>query len=367
VRLAIGLAAEGHEAIVIAVRDLLALGQAPVQATRGGVRVVRLSGRVADDDSGHWLSEELAAFAPDWVILQFVCWGFADRGVLDPPPAGLIRALSRHRVAVYCHELWLGLERGASLRHRWWGRRQRESILRMLKLLRPAAVLTSNPVYSSVLRRFGWDAGIVPLLSNIPVHEGAAADLLQMLEQRAGRLPWNTREEALVLAVFGTVFPGWEPEPALRWLQAEAQRRGRRVVLISIGRPGPKGGELLKRHTRNVGISSSTVILGEAGPQIVSGLLQTADIGLPSNGWLLLGKSGVAAAMRAHGLPMLIVRQEHAFRDLAGLTASHPPPIFRFNAAAPPDFDAVVVSRRPAADTLPEVTRQLMAALEDAR
>jgi hypothetical protein len=367
VRLASGLAAEGHEAVVVAVRDHLTVGQTPVRGMQGDVRVVRLPKHAADDDSGRWLSEELAAFAPDWVVLQFVCWGFADRGVLDPPPMGLIRALSSHRVAVYCHELWLGLERGATLRHRWWGRRQRESILRMLKLLRPVAVLTSNPVYSSVLRRFGWDAGIVPLVSNIPVHEGAAADLLQTLKQRAGRLPWTTREEAVVLAVFGTVFPGWEPEPALRWLQAEAQRRGRSVVLISIGRPGPQGGELLERHTRNAGISSSTVILGAAGPETVSGLLQEADIGLPSNGWLLLGKSGVAAAMRAHGLPMLVVRQEHAFRDLADLSASHPPPIFRFDAAAPPDFDALVASRRPAADTLPQVTRQFMAALEHAR
>jgi hypothetical protein len=365
-RLAAGIAGEGHEAVVIAVNDHLVAGPEPVSTTHSGVRVIRLPAVASEEQRGAWLSKELAAFVPGWVLLQFVCWGFADRGILDPPPKGLIAALSGHRVAVYCHELWLGLERGATLRHRWWGRRQRASILRLLSLLRPLAVLTSNRVYSAVLERFGWKARIVPLVSNIPVYDGATAALRQLLEQRAARLPWKAREQAIVLAVFGTVFPGWEPEPALRWLRAEAERRGRHVVLISIGRPSRWGEELLERHARNVGISSSTVVLGEAGPEAVSGLLQEADIGLPSNGWMLLGKSGVAAAMQAHGLPMLVVRQERAFRDLEDLSVSHPPSVFRFDAAAPaPDFDALVGARARAVDTLPDVTRQLIAALDN--
>jgi len=366
-RLASGLIACGNEALVIAHRDTALSAHVPSFDMRADVRVARFPASASDDERGQWLAAALADFSPDWVIFQFVCWGVADRGVLNPVPAALMAALSGRRVALYFHELWLGLDHGASLRHRWWGRRQRESILRFLSVLQPAVVLTSNPVYSAILQRFGWAAQVLPLLSNIPVCVGAASEVPQLLQQKCGGPPWGARHEVVMLAAFGTVLPAWNPEAALGWLRAEAQRRGRRVLFVSVGRASSQGEAWLARLARLGGPDLSFLLLGETSPKHVSGILQEADVGLPSTDWMLLGKSGAAAAMREHGLPMLVVRNEQRFRDLPGFSVSHSPSIVRFDAGAPPDFDSLVRTRQPARDTLPEAAGQLLTILERAR
>jgi hypothetical protein len=99
-------------------------------------------------------------------------------------------------------------------------------------------------------------------------------------------------------------------------------------------------------------------------PRIVSGLLQAADIGMPTTDWLLLGKSGAAAAMREHGLPLLMVRNTQRLR-IPEITVVHAPPVFRFD-PEPPDFNALVNARRPAEDSLPALSAQLVAMLENA-
>jgi hypothetical protein len=167
----------------------------------------------------------------------------------------------------------------------------------------------------------------------------------------------------VMVAVFGSIYPEWQPRAALEWISREAQRRDRRVLLILAGRPSARGEALVAQLARATSDSIAIQVLGEVSPAIVSGLLQEADIGLPSSDWLLLGKSGVAAAMAAHGLPMLVVRNAVSFRDLPHLAVTHAPSIFRFDADTPPDFDRLV-ARACAADTLPEITRQLVGALE---
>lgn len=365
-RLAAALVAEGHEARLVAERDAAVIGPNAVNGDRDGVPVLRLPAALSSEQRARSIADALDAFAPDWVIVEFVCWGFADRGVLDPPLSAFIAALSGRRVAIYCHELWLGLERGATLRHRWWGRRQREAILRFLKQLRPALVMTSNAAYSSVLQRYGWTAWIVPLFSNIPLQREGSAKFLSLLEQRAGRPLWSSRGDVVMVAAFGSLYPEWQPQAALHWMAEEARRRNRNVVLITAGRPSARDEAVIAQVAREVRSSATVVSLGEVSADVASGLLQTADVGLPSSDWLLLDKSGVAAAMTAHGLPMLIVRNSVSFRDVHDLVVTHEPSVFRFDAGAPPDFDRLAKARAHAVDTLPQITRQLVRALEDA-
>jgi hypothetical protein len=366
VRLGSALAALGHRVLVIAERDPAVSAAHPVNGEREGVAVLRLPASSSSEQRARALADALDGFAADWVILQFVCWGFADHGVLDPPLSALTAALSGRRIAVYCHELWLGLERGASLRHRLWGRRQRTSILRFLSQLRPALVMTSNAVYGNVLQRFGWSARIVPLFSNITFHPEGGAEFLSLLGERAGRPLFSSRSETVMVAVFGSVDPQWQPQAALHWIGTEARRRNRRVLLVIAGRRSPRDEKLVQRLAREVDSFATVLVLGEVSPDVVSGMLQEADIGLPSCDWLRLGKSGVAAAMTAHGLPMLVVRNGVSYRDLPELAVSHASSVFRFDAGHPPDFDRLAMARTRARDTVSEIARQIEAALEDA-
>lgn len=379
VRLGSALAAEGHRVLVIAERDFAVTAAQPVNGEREGIPVLRLPGTLASEPRARALAAALDAFAADWVIVQFVCWGFADRGVLDPPLSSLVAALSGRRIALYCHELWLGLERGASLRHRLWGWRQRKTMLRFFSQLRPALVMTSNAVYSNVLARFGFSAQIVPLFSNIPFHQEGGAKFLSLLAERAGRPLWSSRGDVVMVAVFGSADSEWQPQAALQWIRAEAQRRNRTLLLVIAGRRSPRDEALMTRLAQGVSASATAVVLGkevsapatvvvlgEIAPDVVSGMLQEADIGLPTGDWLRLGKSGVAAAMSAHGLPLLVARTGARYRDLPGLTLTHGPTVFRFDSADPPDFDRLVMARTRAADTLPDITRQLVGALKNA-
>jgi hypothetical protein len=357
VRLATALVARGHRVLIIAERDFAVNGAQVLNGEREGIPVVRLPGSSPNEQRGRALAEALDRFAADWVVVQFVCWGFADDGVLDPPLHSLIAALSGRRVAVYCHELWLGLERGASLRHRLWGWRQRRGILRFLSQLQPALVMTSNAVYASVLRHFGWNARIVPLFSNIPFHAEGRAKFLSMVERRG---------DTVLVAVFGSVDPQWQPQAALRWIAAEARRRDRKVLLVIAGRRSQRAEKLVQRIAREVSSFATVVTLGEITSDVVSGLLQEADIGLPVCDWLRLGKSGVAAAMTAHGLPVLIARHGERYRDLPDLAITHAPSVFRFEAGNPPDFDRVVSARARAVDTLRDITLQFENGLQEA-
>ena len=354
VRLGAALLAEGHQALVIAERDVV---EQPVDEERDSIRVLRLPARSPDAARARALADALESFEPDWVIVQFVCWGFADRGVLDPPPAAFIAALAGRRIAIYCHELWLGLERGASLRHRWWGRSQRRTILQFFSELQPELVMTSNAAYARVLEHFGRNAQIVPLFSNIPVRHEGRAKFLSLLERPRG--------DAVMVAVFGSVYAEWQPHAALRWIGAEAQRRNRGVLLVIGGRPSSRGEALVEQLSREASSFASIVVLGEIPPDVVSGLLQEADIGLPSSDWLLLDKSGVAAAMTAHGLPMLVVRNGVALRDLPNLAVHHAPSVFRFDAGDPPDFDRLLSARSRPADSSPQIAQRLIKALAD--
>jgi len=363
VRLGVSLVAMGHRVLIIAERDFAVSGDEPVHGEREGLPVVRLPGNAPNELRGRALAGALGRFAPDWVMVEFVCWGFAQDGILDPPLHSLIAALSGRRVAIYCHELWLGLEQGASLRHRLWGWRQRRGILRFLSQLKPSLVMTSNAVYHSVLERLGWRPRMIPLFSNIPFHAEGRDEFLSLLAQRAGEPLWSTRRDVMIVAVFGNVDPQWQPQEALRWLGTEAGRCNRKLVLVIAGRRSPKAEKNVQRIAQDVSAFAKAVTLGEVSPAAVSGLLQEADVGLPVCDWLRLGKSGVAAAMTAHGLPILIARNGESYRGLPDFAVTHSPLVFRFDVHHPPDFERLAGARTPPVDSLSQITQQFVSAL----
>ena len=49
---------------------------------------------------------------------------------------------------------------------------------------------------------------------------------------------------------------------------------------------------------------------GELATADISHLLGAADLGIASHPWALIGKSGAAAAMIEHGLPVLVPRDD---------------------------------------------------------
>jgi hypothetical protein len=255
------------------------------------------------------VGQYLRRHAPDWVSWQFVPYGFHQRGFL---PSALLQhapGLRGPRCHVMVHEPWLGIETGAAWRARATGWLQRRGVVCLLNQLDPDCVQTTNAAYQHVLRREGFEASVLGLFGNVPI-----ADPLPRDEVLARWLPSsNTSDGAapLVAITFGTLHPQWHPGATVDWLLTTARRLARPPVLISIGRTGHHAETILDAF-RKVGIP--VVVTGELNATAISPLLVAADLGIAPHPWALIGKSGAAAAMLDHGLPVLVPREDWHLR-----------------------------------------------------
>jgi hypothetical protein len=357
-RLAGECAARGHGCTVIALQDP---GIPRVtDLTPDNVRLIRLPAAEPWPDRFACAVEHLRRLAPDWVSWQLVAYGFHPRGFL---PAALLQNapdLRGPRCHVMLHELWLGLETGAGWRARSIGWLQRRGVLCLLDQLAPDCVHSSNAAYQCALQREGWEAGVLGLFGNIPVADdfpGRETTLARWLPPRSdhiGAVPF-------VALTFGTLHPQWQPAATIEWLLATARRRGQPPALIALGRTGAHAATLLDPF-RQQGVT--VVLTGELEPAAVSHLLRAADLGIAPHPWALIGKSGAAAAMLDHGLPVLVPRDDWQLRGAPPVPAvANDPLLARLPALDAARTDRWLAARRAPEPALPRITGDFLQAL----
>lgn len=251
-------------------------------------------------------------FQPDWISLQLVAYGMNDKGIVWKIVPFLKRILTGARVHIMFHELWIGLPPQAPLKHRLVGTLQCASLRRLAAVVKPQLVTTSNPLYITALKQIGVEAKLQPLHGNIPVVDrGPRAEFPAWLGD-IGITPANRHEWWLGL-FFGGLYAEWKPEPFMTMLQRAAQQAGKRVCLLSLGRPGAVGKEIWEKLQTDYP-KVSLPVLGEQPAEVVSILMQVADFGVAASPWDLIGKSGSATAMIEHGLPVIVTRQDRQSR-----------------------------------------------------
>jgi hypothetical protein len=241
-------------------------------------------------------------FAPDWVSLQLVAYGLHPRGLLFAATPRLRRVIGPVRLHLMFHELWLGNDAHPSLRHRVTGWLQKTSLRRMLAALRPAFVSTTNPFYAALLESIGVDATILPLCGNIPLARHEPLPESVAAYHRPGKT-W-------LGVFFGGLYREWKPEPFFGRLERAARQAGRSVVLAQLGHPGGEGSEVWSALEREYGGRFRFLTLGPRPPETVSAILQAADFGIAASPWMVIGKSGSAAVMLDHGLPVIVTRDD---------------------------------------------------------
>jgi hypothetical protein len=267
----------------------------------------------------------LAAFAPDCLSLQFVPYGFADRGLvwglgarllaLEPPPC----------VHVMFHELWIGEAEGAPVKRRIVGGIQKRLILKLLRDLAPTVVQTQASPYVHMLRRHGIAASRLPLFGNIAVN---GADerrwVVELFREASQSAVLDNRAGYWLLGLFGTIHPEWQAEPLLSRLQALAAAQNKNVALLAIGRLGGSGeriwSELTSTHPALPRIRS-----GEQPAARISQLLRTIDFGVAASPLALVGKSGTIAAMLDHGVPVIVTRDDVSFSGATDVVEAQDP------------------------------------------
>jgi hypothetical protein len=314
-RLAGELIRQGHPSVAVALHDphlsKPVVEQQPVEGT--AVTVLRLPSQLPWSQRTIEAHAWLDTFAPDWISLQFVPFGFHPKGLcfgLGKSLAGMNQTAAWQ---IMFHELWLGLGEQSSVKHRVWGALQRNIVRDLIGRLHPRIVHTQAEPYRKVLRRENINAAILPLFGNIPRAIGDGwGTLLEPLVAAAAGTP-QTRSSVYLAGVFGAVHPEWKVEHAVHTVLPLVERSEKTLGLVFFGKSGLDDEALEKIKTR----FKDRVLVVALGPRTdseISIILQSLDLGLATTPRQMIQKSGTVAAMLDHGLPVLVTRNDWRLR-----------------------------------------------------
>jgi hypothetical protein len=280
----------GHEV------RLLSLGEKSDVISPDGHAALRLSPAAWCRDGGAAARRWLDRFKPDWVSLQFVPYSFDPRGFfaasVEPIGAIVDAAPRRH---VFFHEIWIGSQKGASVKARlsgWW---QRRAVRALLRRIEPAKVHTSTAYYQLALAAIGQKADRLRMFGSVPPSVAAPASIL----------PPHVSDDAVVCGHFGTLHSDWTPDPFLADLAALAAQRRRPAAWVAAGSLG-SGQERFDRIAEQWQDRVACVTLGRLGDAALAAAFARFDFAVTSVPWNILGKSSSAAALREHGLPVVV-------------------------------------------------------------
>jgi hypothetical protein len=230
-------------------------------------------------------------FEPDFISLQFVCYGFHPRGFDFRLPRRFAAVCDGWRVQMMFHELWVGAETGASAKHRLIGSLQRRMVLETVRRIRPILVHTSNGGYIHLLKQNGVHAERL----SIPGCVRPSPDDTQGMRIDG---EW-------CFGMFGTLHPVWPPEPLFAHLKKVPGLK----EILHIGGIGT-GEDLWKEMTgRYAGDFTfrRTGVLNEDG---LRAAFDEIDIGIATTPWDIIGKSASVATMLDLGLPVIVNRDD---------------------------------------------------------
>jgi hypothetical protein len=356
-RLALELVHLGHECAMVAIADPHVTK--PTAADFGDATAplpsLRLPGRASWPERLRGAMEFRQNFAPDWVSWQIVLYGFDPRGLSFGLGRRLREVSARCRNHVMFHEIWIGAAEGASLKHRLVGRAQRQIIKDLLAKLKPLVVHTHTPLYRFLLEKLGHAVRILPLFGNIPLASGFRADWLKQKWPDGGpQASPSNRAKTWIFVLFGSIHPEWDGDDFRLKATEAAARAGKKCLFISIGRPGGPGERMLRSLRQHEGNPWRVLSLGQQPEEDISQCLLTADFGVSAVPPENIFKSGTAAAMIEHGLPILVLRKSSNYR--------HCPPEILLEGLAnvARHFDVATLRKTPPKSLLPGVARQFI-------
>lgn len=306
----------GHHCCLLSINDRFLPQVSSFDLEQNGTKipVLRLPAHLPWNQRAASAQEFLTSFQADWISLQFVPYGFQDKGFVFNLCRWLPAIVAGQKNHIMFHELWIGETVGSRFNERLIGSLQKVLILWLVKQLQPAVVHTSNTPYIQILKQHGVRAGRLPLFGNIPITEKTANKWLFPALQTAGLdITAGNREQFWLVGFFGTLQPIWPPEPLFTYLDQAALQHRKKVALISIGRLG-SGKNLWEDLAKTYASKFTFLQLGKYSADQVSAFLNSIDIGIATSPYLLVGKSGTVATMLEHGLPVIVNRDEVKLR-----------------------------------------------------
>jgi hypothetical protein len=304
-RLAGELSHLGHMVGAVATNDagIDATGEEQQGTEEAPFAVLRLPRSLASREriaqTVRWIGE----FQPDWISLQFVCFGFDPKGLVSSWIPFFSELCGAYRVHWMFHELWVRNEKGLPWYYGPWGWLQRRQMLKLHRRLSPLVTHTSNKCYARMLKERAINAEILPLSGNIPISR--EREWWPEIERVTGILP-PSRADWLVFGIFGTIHWQWLSEDwfvgILRW----ALENRRVVAMLGIGRLSESSGKLWEKLKAQYSDEAGFHHFGEQSPARISQYLSFLDYGVATGRASMAGKSGTIAAMLEHGKEVLV-------------------------------------------------------------
>ena len=312
---------QGHQAAAIALNDRHLqeefTGEQEIEKTK--LEILRLPADWSAKSRFARAKEWVKKKAPEWLSLQFVPFAFDLKGL----PFGLSKQLNQlgegRQWHIMFHELWVGMDKESSRKFVWWGWIQRGLIKSLLKELKPAVIHTQTRLYQSHLKMLGYKAEHLSLFGNIPVVRKTKPAFF-------GEDLSSTYKNKIWFVLFGGIHPGAPVEQFSKAIAGYARNKEVQVLLTIIGRCGKEQGHWAKTWAS---FGLPVEVLGEQSPALISQVLGYGSIGISTTPLSLTEKSGAAAAMREHGLPVLSISrqwQPKGFPDL-----EHPSWVFEYS------------------------------------
>lgn len=299
-RLAAAIIKNGYKATLIALRDkYVAEFVSNFQDTEGtSVPILRLPAKFPTEIILKRCKEYISVFNPDWISLQYVPFSFQDKGL----PFGLSKLVNQitkgYRLHIMFHELWVGMNKEATLKMFCWGYVQKKMVISFFKQVNPLLVHTQTKFYQQQLNKISIVAKLLPLFSNIKV------------VAQETRIKYKSN---IHLIVFGSIHPGAPINDFAKEAAEYCLENNLEIALNFIGRCGNEQ-ERWASVWRLHGMQAT--ILGEQPEKEISYELSNASIGVANTPYELMDKSGAVAAMKEHGLPIICLSHNWTYNEI---------------------------------------------------
>tara|TARA_B100000678_G_scaffold222385_1_gene189927 strand:- start:5536 stop:6651 length:1116 start_codon:yes stop_codon:yes gene_type:complete len=255
---------------------------------------LRVSSKIIAKEKNAKILEFIDDFNPSIVSIQYVPYAFNSKGLPFNLTKELKHIIRDRKVHFMFHELWIGMEKGASLKNVFVGKLQRKIVSNLLKKLNPVLIHTHTEFYKYQLTFLTKNVSIekLHLFGNIPVVEkGEHKDSSNNLN----------------LVLFGSIHYQNSLDDFLKWILDFAYKNDQKVFFHFIGNNGAEleaWVQLLKKN--NV----SYKVHGRKSVEYISKLFLKSQIGITTTPYFLVEKSGSVAAMLEHDLPVLCVARD---------------------------------------------------------
>ena len=244
-------------------------------------------------------------FNPEWLSLQYVPYSFQKRGM----PFGFGKQLYKigkgRKWHIMFHELWIGISVRSPLRHKIIGFFQKFIAKNIISNTKAEFITTTNYLYQLVLQNENIKSELLHLFSNIPISE-FNQDLKSTIVKSISSQNSLNLDQFIVLGVFGTIYPQANLEVVLNKMFVKSLLEQKTIIFISVGRIGMHGVSELKRLADIFVDKIQFINLGEQTPEYISTILQILSFGISCTPQQHIGKSGVFAAMKLHGLEVIM-------------------------------------------------------------